>query len=254
MKYLHKLILPLFLLLLWGIGSRAGWFNSYLLPAPSTVWDAALGLLQKGSLFQHLSVSLYRVLAGFLISFAIAFPFGVFMALHKKTYSAFMPLLEFIRHLPPIALIPLLILWLGIGEPPKLTVIILAAFFPIFLNTISGIANCDPKLLEVGKIFAFTAREQFFRIRLPQAVPQILVGMQLGLGYSWRSLIGAELIAASSGIGYMIMDAEQLSRPDIILVGIFSIGLLGCLIDFLFLIISEKILRQNIRKDEVWPE
>lgn len=122
----------------------------------------------------------------------------------------------------------------GNREAPKIAVIILAAFFPIFLNTLNGVIGCDQKLLEVGHIFKFTAKEKFLKIILPSAMPSVIVGMRLGLGYSWRALIGAELIAASAGIGYMIMDAEQLSRPDIIIVGIMTIGVLGYLIDYLF--------------------
>ncbi len=254
MEFVKKLILPFILLAIWWALAEAGLLNPFLMPAPGKVLETAIFLAQKGLLYQHLTASLYRVLFGFLITFIVAFPFGAFLALHKKTYYYLEPILEFVRHLPPIALIPVLILWLGIGELPKLAVIILASFFPVFLNTMSGISGCDDKLLEVGRIFAFTEWEQFFKIRLPQAMPQILLGMQLGLGYSWRSLIGAELIAASSGIGYMIMEAEQLSRPDIILVGIFSIGLLGYFIDLLFLIISEKLFQQNMREDILWPE
>lgn len=254
MKYCKRLLLPLLLLAAWWAGAEWGWFNTYLLPSPVKVFSTAVVLTKKGLLYQHLKASLLRVVAGFLITFAIAFPLGIAMALRKNYYDYLEPVLEFIRHVPPIALIPLLILWLGIGEPPKLAVIILASFFPVFQNTMSGIANCDVKLLEVGKVFAFTERELFWLIILPQALPQILVGMQLGLGYSWRSLIGAELIAAASGIGYMINEAERLSRPDIILVGILAIGLLGYFIDYLFLVLGERLLHQKERKEIIWPE
>ena len=163
-------------------------------------------------------------------------------------------ILEFIRHIPPIACIPMLILWLGIGESSKMAVIILAAFFPIFLNTLNGVINCDSKLLEVGDIFGFSIREKFFKIILPSAIPYVTVGMRLGLGYSWRALIGAELIAASSGIGYMIMDAEQLSRPDIIIVGIVTIGMLGYIIDLLFFSLTAKIPNLSKERARSWQE
>ena len=163
-------------------------------------------------------------------------------------------MLEFVRHVPPIACIPMLILWLGIGEASKIAVIILAAFFPIFLNTLNGVVNCDPKLLEVGDIFGFSVLEKFFKIILPSAMPYVTVGMRLGLGYSWRALIGAELIAASSGIGYMIMDAEQLSRPDIIIVGIIAIGLLGYVIDLLFFSLTAKLYNWNKEESKSWQE
>jgi len=248
------MVIPFFLLAVWWVGAEIGWFNSYLMPHPSRVFDTAVSLTQNGILFKHLAASLYRVLGGFSITFAVAFPLAVILALYKQSYYFIEPVLEFIRHVPPIALIPILILWFGIGETSKLAVIFLAAFFPVFLNTSNAIISCDTKLLEVGKVFSFSGREQFFKIILPQALPQIMVGMQLALGYSWRSLIGAELIAASSGIGYMIIEAEQLSRPDIILVGIFTIGLLGYFIDYLFLKATGFILHWTGRKEKLWQE
>jgi len=186
--------------------------------------------------------SLYRVFLGFFWAFILAFPSAVLVGMVRPLEAYLVFVLEFVRHVPPIACIPMLILWLGIGEASKIAVIILAAFFPIFLNTLNGVVNCDPKLLEVGDIFGFSVLEKFFKIILPSAMPYVTVGMRLGLGYSWRALIGAELIAASSGIGYMIMDAEQLSRPDIIIVGIIAIGLLGYVIDLLFFLLDRKTI------------
>jgi len=234
-------ILPLMVITLWFIGSTLNLFNSYIIPPPSKVIDTFINLTGKGILTKHLAVSLYRVLTGFLITFCIAFPLAVLVGMKRRLLDYIEPTLEFIRHIPPIALIPMLILWFGIGETSKLAVIILATFFPIFLNTLNGIANCDKKLLEVGEIFKLSRVKKFTHIILPQALPSIIVGMQLGLGYSWRSLIGAELIAASSGIGYMIIDGEQLSRPDIVLVGIFAIGVVGYVVDYVFLKITEKM-------------
>ena len=131
-------------------------------------------------------------------------------------------------------LIPLLILWFGIGEVPKIIVIVLTSFFPIFINTEAGLRGCDPKLLEVGETLHMRKKEIFLKIRLPSALPDILVGMQIGLGYSWRAIVGAEMIAASKGLGYMILDAQALSRTDKVLVGILLIGIIGCVTDKLF--------------------
>lgn len=245
MNKLKGLIFPVCLLLLWWVGSKAQVFNNYIIPSPERVYEAAVFMLKKGLLMRHLTVSLYRVFVGFMVTFLVAFPLAVFLGMNKNMYHFLEPTLEFIRHIPPIALIPMLILWFGIGEAAKLAVIFLATFFPVFLNTVAGIINCDKKLLEVGTVFQFSNKEKLFRIILPQAVPQIIVGMQLGLGYSWRSLIGAELIAASAGIGYMIIEAEQLSRPDIIIVGILTIGVMGFILDYLFFWLTGKILNNR---------
>lgn len=201
--------------------------------------------MRQGVLVKHVTVSFYRVFCGFGLTFAVAFPLAVLLGMNRRLQPYFDPVLHFIRHIPPISCIPILILWFGIGESSKMAVIILAAFFPIFLNTLEGIRQCDVKLLEVGRIFGLTAREKFVRIIVPAALPSVVLGMRLGLGYSWRALIGAELIAASAGIGYMIIEAEQISRPDIVIVGILMIGTLGYIIDYAFLRLSRLMLPWN---------
>jgi len=219
----------------WFFGSASGHINSYILPSPLSIVATMGQLLENGLLLKHIVISLFRVFTGFFLTFAVAFPFAVFLGMNRRLNPYFDPILNFIRHVPPLACIPMLILWFGIGEPPKIAIIILATFFPVFLNTLNGVMGCDDKLLEVGQVFGFSARDRFYRIILPSALSSIILGMRLGLGYSWRALIGAELIAASSGIGYMIIDAEQISRPDIIIVGIITIGIFGYMIDYGFL-------------------
>jgi sulfonate transport system permease protein len=228
------LLIPLVIFIIWFSGSALNLWNSYIIPSPMKTAVAAEQLITKGILFKHVLISLYRVFAGFSLAFLIAFPLGIILGMNKKLLPYFEPSLEFIRHIPPLAVIPMLILWFGIGETSKLIIIVLASFFPIFLNTLNGVIYCDNKLLEVGRSFGFNAREQFTRIILPATLPHILMGMRIGLGYSWRSLVGAELIAAAAGIGYMILDAERLSRPDIIIVGVLTIGVLGSVIDYIF--------------------
>lgn len=250
-RKLKALVLPAVIFIMWYTASSFGLVNSYILPHPARIFKTALYLIKDGILFKHLLVSLYRVAVGFSLTFIAAFLLALIISLNRSLSDYISASLEFLRHIPPIALIPLLILWLGIGEEPKITVIILATFFPVFLNTLNGITNSSKKLEEVGEIFGLNKWEKFIRITLPQALPSIIVGMQIGLGYSWRSLIGAELIAASSGIGYMIIDAEQLSRPDIIIVGVFTIGLFGYLIDYLFFKITDKFIHQGAEEDKV---
>jgi sulfonate transport system permease protein len=250
MKVLKGAAIPAAILLLWAAVSGSGVVNAYLLPSPQKVFGTFLELASKGLFFRHLSVSLMRVLVGFAVTVVFAIPLAVAVALNRKVYDYLEPLLEFVRHIPPISLIPLLILWMGIGEAPKISIIILATFFPVFLNTVSGIVNADEKLKEVGAAFGLSRREILTRITIPQALPSMLVGLQLGLGYSWRSLIGAELIAASTGIGYMIIEAEQLSRTDIILVGVFAIGLLGYAVDYFFLKLTDRLIKWDRERDE----
>lgn len=238
MNLIKGLLIPASVMLLWLIVSKLKLVSFYIIPPPEQVLATALTLLDKGTLLQHLSISFYRVISGFTFSFLFAFPLAVLLGMNRKFEPYINPPVEFIRHIPPLACIPMLILWFGIGEASKLAVIILASFFPVFLNTLNGIRQCDKKLLEVGDAFGLSASEKFFKIILPATLPFIIIGMRLGLGYSWRALIGAELVAASAGIGYMILDAEQISRSDIVIIGILTIGTIGYIIDYLFLKIT----------------
>lgn len=256
MKYLKKyrgLYIPLVIILIWLIGSNLKMWNPHIIPSPWQVLRTAIDITTNGVLFKHVLISFSRVTIGFVAAFSLAFPLGIILGMNKKLTLFFNPILEFIRHVPPLATVPMLILWFGIGETSKIVIIILASFFPIFLNTLNGILCCDKKLLEVGKSFGFTKGELFHRIILPATKPYIFVGMRLGLGYSWRAIIGAEMIAASSGIGYMILDGQQLSRSDMVIVGILSIGILGSIIDYLFLKLSKNIMVwQKGRKEHGW--
>ena len=240
-KILRGLLLPLLLLLAWQLATEKELFSAYLLPSPLKVYDAFVELCASGMLLKHLLVSLKRVFIGFSLSCCLAVPLGILCGQSRRFDEYCWLLLEFLRHVPPLAAVPLIILWAGIGEVCKLTIIVLASFFPLFLNTYSGIHNCDSKLLEVGKALDFTAREQIMQIRIPAALENIAVGMQLALGYSWRALIGAELIAASAGIGYLILDAEEMSRPDIVIVGMLAIGIIGTAIDYAFMLLLRRI-------------
>ena len=241
-KFGAGLIFPAVILIIWLVGARYALWNSYVIPPPTAVALTLEQLVTSGLLLQHIGISLYRVFAGFSLALLLAFPLGVLFGMQSGWKPFVEPSLEMLRHIPPLAALPMLILWFGIGEFPKLLIVVLATFFPIFLNTLHGVGNCDKKWLEVARSFQLNRRQVFRRIIFPAALPSVLVGMRLGLGYSWRALVGAELIAAASGIGYMILDAEQLSRPDIILIGIFTIGIVGTVIDGLFFRLTTKLI------------
>jgi sulfonate transport system permease protein len=242
MIWAKRSLVILSLLAAWSLCAQAGLFNAYLLPPPWKIAALAGRMLLDGSLWQNIRISLLRVFAGFSIAFALAFPLAILVGLNRACFELLETPLEFVRHIPPLATTPLLILWLGIGEGSKLAVIVLATFFPIFLNTISGVTQCDKKLIEVGQVIGLGRVAQVVRIILPAALPVIIVGMRLGLGYSWRALIGAELLAATAGLGYMIIEAEELARPDIVLVGIIAIGALGHLLDGLFSKVTKRLI------------
>ena len=241
-RKLKQLVLPAGILIIWYACSHSGLWSTYVLPTPDKVWATFWTMLCNGQLFGHILISLRRVFSGYLIAFALAFCFGVLAGVMPKKAVYYGHILEFLRQIPPISLIPLIILWSGIGETSKVIIIVLAAFFPMFLNIEQGVVGCDPKLLEVGTLLGFDRWQKFFRIVLPAAVPDILVGMRIGMGYSWRAIIGAEMIAASQGLGHLILDAQQMSRSDKIIVGIMVIGVIGIICDRVWVFLMKKLM------------
>jgi sulfonate transport system permease protein len=215
----------------WQAASSLGWTNAYLLPSPLRVARALVRAAASGELLRHSSASLVRVIAGFALAAALAFPAAVLVHFAPALGSALDPLLTFLRNIPPLALVPLLILWFGIGEASKLALIVLAAFFPIFMGTVSGLGSVDPRLIEMGRSLGFSRMRILARIMIPESVPSVANGLRLGLGYSWRALVGAEMVAAASGLGYWILDSEEMARIDLVFAGILAIGFLGILLD-----------------------
>lgn len=234
-------IVFIIILISWKVVTFMGIWNSYILPPPEKVFNTFVNMIIDGSLIINIFVSFKRVIIGFLISALLGIPLGILFGLNKKAYEYFRPLLNFIRNTPPLALIPMLILWFGIGEGSKIIIIVLASFFPIFTNTLKGIRDCDPKLIEVGKIFELSDLQIILKIIIPNAILDIAIGLKLSLGYSFRAIIGAELIAASSGLGYLISDGKELSRTDVVIVGIIVIGVLGIITDRVFTRLVNKV-------------
>ena len=232
-------------LAIWFVICRLQLFSPYVLPAPEKVFNSFLKMLISGEIFEDVLISFTRVFKGFSIAFVLAFLLGMFRILIPASEKYYEYIVQFFRNVPPLSLIPLLILWFGIGEITKTVIIILASFFPMYLNIVKGFTGCDKKLLEVGDAFGYSKLEKFRHIVLPYASADILVGMRIGMGYSWRAIIGAEMIAASSGIGHMILFAQEMSRTDKVIVGIFVIGIVGLVTDKLFGIALNRLFKGN---------
>lgn len=234
------LALPLALLAAWAIAADLGLLNAYLLPPPTEVAAAALELAESGRLAQHVAASSARVLGGFAIAVAIALPLALLLALAPRLAPWLHLPLEFLRVVPPLALIPLLILWLGIGEAPKLAVVVLSSLFPVFLNTLAGLRNTDARLLELAHSLALSPLERLRHVQLPAALPATLTGLRLGFGYAWRALVGAELIAAPAGLGFLIGESSEMARTDLVFVSIFAIAALGVIADTVFMHLTRR--------------
>ena len=227
-------LVPGFLLALWFIASHGQWLDPFLLPSPQRVAEAALSGLASGELQAHIGVSLARVLVGFATAALIGVPLGFGLGLSRGFRVAVDPTLQFLRQVPPIAWVPLFIVWFGIGEGSKQAVIIYATIFPILVNTALGVAQADASLLEVARAYCLTTKRTLLEVVVPGALPAVFAGLRLGLGNSWRALIAAEMIAASRGLGSMIWDARSMAQPEGVILGIHAIGLIGSHMDAIF--------------------
>jgi NitT/TauT family transport system permease protein/sulfonate transport system permease protein len=241
-SFLQYAALPLSLLCIWQLLAALALVNPYLVPAPAQIWRAALRLISTGELQGHVLVSLGRVWAGYLISAACALPLALLFHEIPALRKLFHGLFEIIRAVPPLALIPLLILWFGLGEASKLAVIVLATFFPIFLNAESGFDSMDSRWQELSASLKLSFPRHLSAVLVPAAFPQIITGLRLGFGYAWRALLGAELFASASGLGYLITDSQAMARVDKVFVGIIVIGLLGLFFDTILRLLANRFV------------
>lgn len=237
-SFLLASLLPLLTLAAWQY--FAGSTGSYLLPSPATVLNTLKIMTLSGDLAHHVGISSLRVAAGFIITSIAAIGLGIALGLSPLLHRIFSRWLEFWRQIPPLSLLPMLILWFGLGELSKLAIVIMATFFPVFLATYDAVSRPDKELLELGSLYGFSSRETLLQLRLPMALPEVFTGLRIGLGYSWRSLIGAEMFAASSGLGFLIIDGEEMARPDMVLAGIIAIGIAGSCADAMMWFISRR--------------
>lgn len=226
-------LLPLLILAAWQASSQLGWLSSRVLPEPWAVAKAAWGLARSGELWTHLKVSTGRALLGFAIGGGLGLLLGLVTGSLRWAETALDSTLQMLRNIPPLALIPLVILWFGIDETAKLFLVALGVFFPVYLNTFHGIRSVDAGLIEMARSYGLSGWRLYAQVILPGATASILVGLRFSLGLMWVLLIVAETISAQAGIGYMTMNAREFLQTDVVLVGILLYALLGKLADLL---------------------
>lgn len=236
-------LVPLLLVVVWQVASALGWINHRVLPAPLEVVKAGVELTVSGDIWTHLKISFWRVSVGFAIGGSLGLLLGLISGLSKLGEGVLDTSLQMLRNIPPLALIPLVILWFGIDEGAKLFLVALGVFFPMYINTLHGIRNVDPQLIEMGRIYGMKQGELFWRVILPGALPSIFVGLRYALGLMWLTLIVAETIAAQSGLGYLAMHAREFMLTDVVVLAIVIYALLGKLADSIARLLERKTLR-----------
>jgi sulfonate transport system permease protein len=224
-------LLPVLLVIIWETAARSGLLSSRVLPAPSAVALAGWASLKDGSLLHHTVVSTGRAFYGLVIGGGLGFALGLLTGAFPLAEKLLDSSMQMLRTIPHLAIIPMVILWFGIGEEAKIFLVAIGVLFPIYLNTYHGIRTVDSSLVEMAKVYGLSGRALYWRVILPGALPSILVGLRYALGIMWLTLIVAETISASSGLGYMTMNAREFLQTDVVLLGIFAYALLGKLAD-----------------------
>ncbi|NIF52853.1 ABC transporter permease subunit [Burkholderia sp. Ax-1724] len=234
-RFYHGLswAIPLLIVVFWEVAARAGWIAAQVLPAPSSVAATAWNLARSGDLFVHLGVSLLRAMTGFLAGGTIGLALGVLSGFSRLAQALVDRPLQMVRAIPFLAMLPLVIVWFGVGEVAKIFLVALAVLFPIYVNTMLGIRQIDPKLMELAKVIGMNWPAVVRRIILPGSMPSILTGIRYALAHAWLALVIAETLATTRGIGFLAMDAREFLQTNVILLTIMIYAIIGVAADAL---------------------
>lgn len=236
----------LFLVAIWQLAATRGWTSPVFLPSPEKVWSALVRAATQGyanaTLWAHIGASLWRVFAALVCTMAIGIPAGLLIATSRIGRGILDPLIEFIRPLPPLAYLPLIIIWCGIGEVSKVLVIGIAMLAPIVISTVSGVRAASESQIRAARAFGASRWQLIREVMLPAALPSILTGVRIALGAGWTTLVAAELVAATRGLGYMIQSAAQFLVTDMVIAGILVISALATISELILRLIERRYL------------
>ncbi|KAA0745544.1 ABC transporter permease [Bacillus sp. AY3-1] len=239
----RAITIPIIVLIIWQLAGVFDLVSKTVLPTPLDILLAFQELIKTGELFGHLSISVFRAAAGFFIGGSLGIILGTIVGFSTRSEQYLDPSVQMLRTVPHLAVAPLFVLWFGFGETSKVLLIADGAFFPLYVNAFLGIRGVDSKLFDVARVLEFSKRKLITKLILPAALPNLLLGARLSLGVAWVSLVVAELMGSTEGIGYMIMDARQFSNTDIVFVGIIIFAFVGKFSDSLVRLLEVKFLR-----------
>ncbi len=233
-------------LIIWYVVTALGLVRPLFMPTPASVWDSFVTVLTDGyrghTLLAHLGISLQRVFIAFIIALIIAIPLGVLVGVSEKLEAALEPLINFYRVLPPLAYYTLLIMWMGISEAPKVTLLLLAAFPPIFIAVVQGVRNVSKGRIDAALSLGASRGQVMRYVVLPSIMPDAFTGLRVSIGFTYTTLVAAEMVAAESGIGWMVLDASRYLRSDIVFMGIIVMGITGVVLDSLAKLAQRKFV------------
>ncbi|GAA2923629.1 ABC transporter permease [Microbacterium luteolum] len=243
-RILAGLVLPAIILVAWQVVTTSGLIEPYRLPAPASVFLAGVELAETGQLWTHIAISVQRVLLGFAIGSVIGLAVAGLVGLSRLGDVLLSPTLAALRAVPSLAWVPLLILWMQIGEESKVTLIAIGAFFPVYTTVASALRHVDPHLVEAGRSFSLHGWSLFRTVQLPAVVPSVVSGLRLALAQAWLFLVAAELIASSMGLGFLLTDSQSTGRVDRILLSIVLLALLGTITNGILALLEKYLLRR----------
>jgi sulfonate transport system permease protein len=238
------LVVPLLGVLLWQWLATSGEFTASQLPTPGAVLGALAELVARGELWRHVAISSQRVVLGFAAGAGAGLVLGGLVGLSSPARALLAPSIQAVRAVPSLAWVPLLLLWLGIGETPKIVLVAIGAFFPVYTTVSAALAHVDRHLVEVGRAYGRSGLRLFLQVQLPAIAPATLAGLRLGLAQGWLFLVAAELIASSIGLGFLLIDSQNTGRTDILLLAIVLLALIGKLTDSLLGLVERQLLRR----------
>jgi len=227
-------------ILLWAIASSAGLIKEIFLPNPLKVLAFFTQSLKDGSLWENTKISVYRITLGFVYAMVLGIPTGILMGSFKKIEAIIRPLCEFVRYMPVPAFVPLIMVWVGIGESAKITVIFIGTFFQLVLMVADDTLSVPDDLINAGYTLGTTTWNTIFKIIIPSMLPRLMETLRMMIGWAWTYLVSAELVAANSGLGYTILKSQRFLKTDAIFAGIILIGLLGLVTDRIFAFANKK--------------